>query len=277
MPVAIVTSRTRDRWSRPVQGPYYPNLDSWQSVGLGPWYPLGDTVLPKYSDFSPGTTKFPLTLNGTRGIGALPLGGTGWANTGSTSNWLNSATSPVTVYPITLSIMFNVTSAVTAYNPLMLTDNGATSSEYIGMYLSNTAHSGTVGALIGHAGIGEKVGYSTTTFGANTPHMATVVFASASSRVAYLDGGGAGSDTNTITPTGIVGINVGAYRGVSSTFSAINGTVWDARVYNYAMVATQVAEMYANWSDLYYQPARVTYSFSQPAQTVNNAVWLITA
>ena len=82
------------------------------------------------------------------------------------------------------------------------------------------------------------------------------VFTSTSSRTAYLDGGGAGTDTSASTPTGMDGFFIGS-RGDIGTWA--DAKIAEAAVWDVALTAAEVAQLATGAHPFTVRPGSIVY------------------
>jgi hypothetical protein len=147
---------------------------------------------------------------------------------------------PITAVPLTLACWF-------------YSDSIALNQTLIGIYDASVANQWftlqAMGAVIGdklwaqvQGGIGGAQAATSSGYSANTWHHACGVFASATSRTVYIDGGSAGSDAANKTPSGLDRITVG-YMGDSTPTYALSGRVAWASIWSAALSAVEIASL----------------------------------
>jgi hypothetical protein len=97
-------------------------------------------------------------------------------------------------------------------------------------------------------------------YAADKWHLACGVEVSNTSRVAYLDGAAAGTNTTDKSPDDVDVLSIGALVR-TSVGSEFTGKIADVRVFDYALSAAQAAALFdpqTRW-DLYYSIGRTTY------------------
>lgn len=262
----IVTARTRRLYQRPPAGPFVLNRDSLQARGLVAWWPLN--VPNSRAQYDLVTNGRLLTQTGTMGIAAGPNGGYAASNTGSTSNFFTIGSAVVSALPLSFSCWFNVASAVTGNNLVSISASG--SANWYLLAVGGDVPGAVLADVFG-SGV-ENFSQTSTLYTANTWNHGAAVFTTTTSRTSYLNGGGAGTDTTARTVGGTLNrTDLGVERdNVGNLFSPLNGAISDARIYNLALTAGEVAaqsDPRSRW-DLYYQLAKRTYSFRAPAGTI---------
>lgn len=201
------------------------------------------------------------------------------SNTGSTSNWFENSSAALTGVPISIACWFNVASAVITYNLCLISNSSV--SNYFGLDLSNGAPAnGTVGALTAIAG--EAFAKSTTTFSASSWNHACAVFDSITSRSAFLNGGGKGTNATSKTPASLAKTTVGAARSTTTTFSPINGSIAEVAIWSAALDDAEVASLATGICPRLIRPSSLTAywpligRFSPELDFGNNGVFPLT-
>lgn len=122
-------------------------------------------------------------------------------------------------YPFAISLWFNVPNVTAAFYLLSINDISS-GDAYFALAAAGTLTGDPVAALAGDAG-GTSFAQSSAGFTANTWNHALAVFASASSRSVYLNGGNGGTETTTRSPNlaSLDNIAVGALRRSSVLYS----------------------------------------------------------
>jgi hypothetical protein len=102
----------------------------------------------------------------------------------------------------------------------------------------------------------EALALTTTSFSANTWQHACGVFSAANARAAYLNGGGVGTNSTSLTPTGIDRTYVGRLTGFDgSLYGSMNAAVAEAAIWNVALTADEVLQLAKGLSPLLVRPA----------------------
>lgn len=162
--------------------------------------------------------------------------------------YLLNTNPPVNDSPLTLSCIFYPT-AVTASRGLMVIEEGG-GDQWYRMY-----HAGTVVRAYARAGGVTPIADSTTTFSINTWNVATAVFASDTSRSAYLNGGGKGTSGTLCSPDSAQ-INRIFIAGYSSGF---DGRLAEMGVWNVALTDEEVAILGQFVSPLMVRPQNLVF------------------
>lgn len=180
------------------------------------------------------------------------------SNTGSASNWLSNAAAARAALPMTLVTWARLANVTHTASLLNIT-NGA-GDQYVSLTADGAnEYGGGAGRIIADPA-GTNVGVSTAAYTANTWFHAAAVFASITSRTAYLNGANAGSTTTSYvlgTPTTT---SLGGFRTTSTTFGPMNGRMAEAAVYDVALTADEILQLAKGYSPLLVRPdALVAY------------------
>lgn len=157
-------------------------------------------------------------------------------NTGSSSNYLSASTPVLTALPVTMACWFKAGSTSVGSNLMGL--YSATNYLYL-VFDGANGYSLGAGRIIGDPGESSATpcGSSVAISNLNWHHCACV-FASATSRNAYLDGLGGTTNVSNTTPNGIVSTYLGIYP---PTFSPLNGQLAHAAIWSAALTGPDIA------------------------------------
>lgn len=154
---------------------------------------------------------------------------------------LETAEQPVLDYPFTVSIHYNV-SAFNTFPYLWSLGNTGVTTDYLGVLIENTT--GKIVTAISNAAVTPPG--ATTTTGAtvlNTDNVATAVFASATDRRAFLNGGSKGTDTTSCAmPAGLNIQEIGVLRRTTVT-DVTSGKLAHLAIWNAALSDAEVAQL----------------------------------
>lgn len=196
-----------------------------------------------------GHATYHMTKTGTLGSTPGPGGGLGYANTASSSNYLSYAGAVLTAVPCTMCIWFKPADTATTYDLMGVSKTGAFDAIFI--ETNPTGSSATVTAR-SDTSAGGVSAVTTTTYQAGVWNHACATYLSATSRAAYLNGGGKGTNATSRTPGAATQTSLGMIQ-TTGVFGPISGGIADARIYNYSMTDAQVMALYdpqTRW-DLY--------------------------
>lgn len=162
---------------------------------------------------------------------------------GTTQDAINAGT-PVTAVPITIACWFN-SDSVTADQALVSIQDTAGGDRFL-LLANGTGAGDPVMAQSRTSGVSRSA-LSTTGFTTGTWYHACGVFATSTSRTAYIDGGSAGSNALSSTPASIAEI---ALASINSASTWLNGRLAEVGVWNVALNASEVAALAGRVSPL---------------------------
>lgn len=146
--------------------------------------------------------------------------------------YLGFAGANVTAAPLTMACWFNL-SVLAADCMLSIGASGASNYFFLATNASGTAKCGCSPG-------GNAV--TTATVGVNAWHHCAGVFASATLRTVYLDGGNSATNTTSGTPTGLNQIGIGQ-QWTTAHFLLWNGLLAECAIWNAALSAGEVAAL----------------------------------
>jgi hypothetical protein len=182
--------------------------------------------------------------------------------TAASSEFLTASGSPVTAYPLTLSAHFRANNhpGNGAEQCLMAVDASGADA------LQQIVIRGTSGSAIAirarTRNTGNAAAQSSTTTTADAAwHHAAGGFASATSRLAYLDGGAAGSNTTNIAfNAGINRVDIGVERyNAISPVNYLNNDLAEAAIWSTDLTATEIAILARGVSPLLVRPTALVF------------------
>lgn len=157
------------------------------------------------------------------------------------SNQYLSASSPVTAAPITVSLFF-LTRHSTNNQALIQIDNGVGSER-----LLLAANMGLAGKpLRAFVQTGSGTGSAESDYNgltSNTIYHAAGVFASNSSRTAYLNGAAATTNTTTVNVGSLSGFTIASRRYSSTPALFLNGWIAEVGIWNAALADEEIASL----------------------------------
>lgn len=175
------------------------------------------------------------------------------SNNATAGNYLSNGAAVVTAAPLTMAAWFNPVN-VTEDHILISCSRSSASDNWFFLAANGVTAGDPVGASTITGGT-EAIATSSTSFAANTWQHACGVFTAANSRTAYLNGGGAGNNTTSLTPTGIDRTYVGRLTGFDgSLYGSMNAAVAEAAVWNVALAAAEVLQLAKGLSPLLVRP-----------------------
>lgn len=157
--------------------------------------------------------------------------------------------------PITLACWFR-TSSNTANQGLLSVVDNATGVQGVRL----TAQGAVAGDPVRILALGSATATADTTTGyaINTWTHACGVFASATSRTVYINGGSAGTNTTSVTATGENRLFMGAIRSGASFIQYLSGSIAEVGVWNAALTAAEVQSLAAGASPRLIRPESLT-------------------
>jgi hypothetical protein len=176
------------------------------------------------------------------------------SNNATAANYFSNGAAAVTAAPCSMAAWFNPVNVTEDHILISCSQIGANSNWFFLAANGSTAGD-PIGASTNFNG-SEALALTSTSFVANTWQHACGVFTSATSRAAYLNGGGVGTDTTNLTPAGINRTFVGRLSGADgSLFGSLNGAVAEAAIWSAALTAAEVASLAKGLSPLLIRPA----------------------
>lgn len=171
-----------------------------------------------------------------------------------TNQYLSLATTPVTAIPLTLSCWFYPAATNATYDAIFVRNAGG--DNYFGIYLNASGSSAVVGGVIGFGG-SEAIASSSTTYSANTWNHAAAVFTSNTSRAAFLNGGGKGTNGTNGTPVAPSLIHVGGFFVSPTVFGPMSGRLAEIGIWNAALTDDEVLSLSKGASPLRVRPGNL--------------------
>jgi hypothetical protein len=184
------------------------------------------------------------------------------AFTSAASATIIAGAAPVTAVPLTLACWFKANDITNNHTPLGLFKQGGAGAGAEAFYLS--ASGGIAGdflmAITATNADTYAIASSSIAYTANVWQHACGVFATNNSRVAYLDGGNSGSETTSVTPSGIDRVYLGAFHNSTGTLYS-ECSVADAGIWNVALSVEEIASLARGFSPLLVRPASLVAYF----------------
>ena len=153
----------------------------------------------------------------------------------ASSQYLTTASAPASVYPITIACWFKSNLAASTC-PISINANNRSR---VNIFILNT---GAVNVGVSNAGGTTASTTTTTTAAANTWNHAAGVYTSATSRTAYLNGGGSTTNTTNIAISDFAQIGIGA-RYLLAWGGFYNGEAAEVGIWNVALTAEEIASL----------------------------------
>jgi hypothetical protein len=169
----------------------------------------------------------------------------------ASSQYLEITSPVVSSPPFTAAYWFRVTNATALHLGFALFGTSGVAYHYLG---PRGDVAGDPVQVISDSGAATGAASTSTSYSANTWHHACGVFTSTSSRTAYLDGGGSGTNTTsvTLTPTRTA---FGRMYYSGSPFGSYDGRVAHLAIWNAALGAAEVAALAAGYHPRLVRPA----------------------
>lgn len=155
----------------------------------------------------------------------------------ASSQYLEAAVAVLTATPITMACFFQSDDLVTGQTLMELGVAGSFDNRFT-LGASGDLAGDPVGAFTRTTATSSAT--TTTGYSANTRHHACGVWASATSRAAYIDGGSKGTNTTSRVPSGINTTPIGRSAGNGAYMS---GRICEAAIWNVALTDAQVAQL----------------------------------
>ena len=156
-----------------------------------------------------------------------------------TTMYLENANAILSAYPLTMVGWFNSDSATGNQDILSIADGGGT--HYFALNAGGNAVGDPVRANVVGGG-GTSVAQTTTGYTVGQWHHAAGVFASATSRAAFIDGGSKGTSAANNTPAGLTRTSIG-HKAVSARTAFFDGRIAEVALWNVALTDAEVAAL----------------------------------
>lgn len=260
----IVTSRTRSLYERPPEPPFDLNWAHHSTRGIVACWPLGEASLLGQNWANPSLYR--LTANGTPVLNPGPDTGYSILYNGSSQNSELASTAVLTAAPITLEAYIWPTNNTAQQAVIALTD-GDTGAQWFTLECDGNIAGDPIGASRHSSVSNEFFAYTTTTYKLNAWQHACATFATTTLMNSYLNGLGAGTDTNACTPGSLTRTGIGSFHVSATHFSPFAGRIADAIVRNVALSPTEVLERAdpGRRFAIYAPMGRKTFSFKAAA------------
>lgn len=174
----------------------------------------------------------------------------GW----SASNYLNYASGVVTATPLTMCAWAKT--SITGADQTIVSIKNSVGTRDINIFSLRVSTGNAVNANTGD-GSNNSSASTSTTISADTWFHACAVFASSTSRAAYLNGAGKGTNTGSRTPSGVNRTSIGVVNGtaVYDPFApAGTGDIAEVAIWNIALSDADVASLATGVSPLLVHP-----------------------
>lgn len=174
----------------------------------------------------------------------------------ASSEYLNTATTPVTARPLTLACWFNADN-VTTGNALFGIYDVDDVIDWYALEARGDVGGDPVRARVSASG-SHDYAVTTTGFSANTWHHACGVFTSASDTAAFIDGGSEGNNNPGLTAANLDAINIGRH-GDSTPSNYADASICECAIWNVALTNAEVAMLATGLSPLQVRPASLVF------------------
>ena len=158
-----------------------------------------------------------------------------------TSQYFNTASTPVTVAPLTLAAWFYPNNVTTNFALMSVTDNVEAGSNRFGITVLGAVAGDPIQAFA-QTSSATGTTNSTSAFLANTWQHACGVFESTTSRSIYLNGGNSATNTTLVTPTADR-IRIGARFSSGSAGIYFLGRIAEVGIWNVALTAAEIESL----------------------------------
>jgi hypothetical protein len=161
--------------------------------------------------------------------------------TTASSQYLSTASTPVTTWPITMACWFNPKDTATTQALLAVTKGGVAESRFV--LIAAAAFGAVVRTNVLDSTNANFAVNSTASYSANTWNHAAGVHSANNSRIAYLNGGNSAQNTATSgSLSGINSINIGA-QNINSLQTLANALIAEVGIWNVALTAAEIASL----------------------------------
>ena len=168
------------------------------------------------------------------------------------SDYIEAASAVVTGVPLTMACWFNSDS--TTVNQVLMALTNATGAQRIFLEANGSLVGDPIRARVLNESATTSTGYS-----ANTWHHAAGVFASTTSRRAYLDGVSSTEGTTTASPTGINTTSIGYILFSSARSVFMDGRIAEAAIWNVALEASEIAALAKGFRPSLIRPSNLRF------------------
>lgn len=164
-----------------------------------------------------------------------------------TSQYLNVASAPVVGVPLTLACWFNSDSATTNQTILGISANIAGTSTPATWFRIRLAGAVAGDPIQADAALTPTFAIASSSSGYTTGSWqhACGVFSSNTSRTIYLDGANSSTNTTSVTPTGLNGVQIGGIYAddSNSIVTYTDGRIAEVGIWNAALTAAEIASL----------------------------------
>lgn len=190
------------------------------------------------------TSLWPLSYLKQKSIGSFVFDGT--------NDYIELPSAPVTAAPATISVWFNANDTLTQAL-VSIGDSSATSR-----LQADKRTGAAIGAVAvnsaGTSSVSTKTSYVTGAW-----HHVASVFASTTSRTAYLDGAAGTTDTTSISVSGLNSVLLGARYSSGTRGAFLFGRVAQVAIWNVALSGAEVTALAAGANPMSIQPSSLAF------------------
>lgn len=172
----------------------------------------------------------------------------------ASNQYLSNSSAVLTAAPITLACWFK-SDNITAQQALVSIGKTSDRSTFL-LYCRGNVAGDPIGAL-SQQSAASAVANTTTGYSSGTWHHGCAVFASSTSRAAYIDGGSKGTNSTSVIPLSLDVTDIGALNWSSGRLSYFSGDIAEVGIWNVALTDAEVALLAAGLSPLFIQPANL--------------------
>jgi hypothetical protein len=158
------------------------------------------------------------------------------------SQYLNTASTPVTAFPMTLAAWFYPDANTQNYALVSVTDNAETNSNRIGITALGGVAGDPVQAFV-QTSVATGTANSTAAFASVAWNHVCGVFESTASRTVYLDGANSATNNTSVTPSGVDRIRIAARFSGGSPGLYFDGRIAEVGIWSAALNADEVASL----------------------------------
>lgn len=242
-------------FSPPFRAPFVSPIASPGTV-VEPWYLAGGVALANavavYQPIGAASLAAsyvnlanPGTYDAAPGVAPTWAGASGWVFNG-TSQYLRVGAAVVGSPPFSMIARCVPTTDSVAYR-LVCISRETTGATFAGQLLElrgDLSGNPVRATTVYNNGASNAIAATSSGFTASVGMVACAVFAASNSRLAYVDGGSAGTEATSATPAALDSTDIGAWRvwqgGSIGTFSFFAGSVQAVAIYSGALTAAQV-------------------------------------
>jgi len=172
------------------------------------------------------------------------------------SQYITASSAPATAVPLTIACWFWCNDVTNVYNLVSLEDSSVNMDYFrlsargnAGDVLSAQSHDGTTGVTANASG----------TYTSNTWHHACGVYASTTSRQAFLNGSGGTAETTSNIPSGIDSLNIGRLNWDGTPIQYLDGKVAEVGIWDVALTQGEITSLANGVSPQFIRPQSLAF------------------